>query len=170
MVVHLAVYARLNEFGFLETPYRKVVKGKVTNEVVYLNALDESKYNIAHAEVKYDQKTGEILEKEVEARVMSQPGLVEKDEVNFMDMTPNQAYSVATSMIPFLDHDDATRALMGSNMQKQGVPCILPEAPLVGTGMEDRAARGCRPNGVLCENDGTVDYVDASKIIIKRRD
>jgi len=166
LVVHLAVYARLNEFGILETPYRKVMKGKVTSEVVYLNALDESNYNIAHSEVKYDPKTGEILEEEVEARVMSQPGLVFKKDVHFMDMTPNQAYSVATSMIPFLDHDDATRALMGSNMQKQGVPCVLPEAPLVGTGMEDRAARDVG-RMALCENDGTVEYVDASKIIIK---
>jgi len=166
LVVHLAVYARLNEFGILETPYRKVVNGKVTNEVVYLNALDESNYNIAHSEAKYDQKTGEILEEEVEARVMSQPGLVAKNDVHFMDMTPNQAYSVATSMIPFLDHDDATRALMGSNMQKQGVPCVLPEAPLVGTGMEERAARDVG-RMALCENDGTIEYVDASKIIIK---
>lgn len=166
LVVHLAVYARLNEFGILETPYRKVVNGKVTNEVVYLNALDESKYNIAHAEAKYDPKTGEILEEEVEARVMSQPGLVAKRDVHFMDMIPDQAYSVATSMIPFLDHDDATRALMGSNMQKQGVPCILPEAPLVGTGMEDRAARDVG-RMVLCEKDGTAEHVDASKIIIK---
>ena len=166
LVVHLAVYARLNEFGILETPYRKVIKGKVTSEVVYLNAFDESKYNIAHAEVKYDPKSGEILEEEVEARVISQPGLVGKYDVHFMDVSPNQAYSVATSMIPFLDHDDATRALMGSNMQKQGVPCILPEAPLVGTGMEERAARDVG-RLVLCENDGTADYVDASKIIIK---
>ena len=166
LVVHLAVYAKINEFGFLETPYRKVVNGKVTNEIIYLNALDESKYNIAHSEVRYDQKTGEILDEEVEARVMSQPDIVAKKDVHFMDMTPNQAYSVATSMIPFLDHDDATRALMGSNMQKQGVPCILPEAPLVGTGMEDRAAKDVG-RMILCENDGTVDYVDALKVIVK---
>ena len=89
-----------------------------------------------------------------------------KNDVHFMDMTPNQAYSVATSMIPFLDHNDATRALMGSNMQKQGVPCILPEAPLVGTGMEERAARDVG-RLIICENDGTAEYVDASKIIIK---
>ncbi|MEK7130757.1 MAG: DNA-directed RNA polymerase subunit beta [Patescibacteria group bacterium] len=166
LVVHLAVYARINEFGFLETPYRKVTNGKVTNDILYLNALDESKYNIAHSEVRYDQKTGEILDEEVEARVMSQPDIVAKKDVHFMDMTPNQAYSVATSMIPFLDHDDATRALMGSNMQKQGVPCILPEAPLVGTGMEDRAARDVG-RMIICDNDGVVDYVDALKIIVK---
>lgn len=166
LVVHLSVHARLNEFGILETPYRKVENGKVTKEIVYLNALDEAKYNIAHAEVKYDEKTGEILNDEVGARIMSQPGLVSKYDVHYMDVAPNQAYSVATSMIPFLEHDDATRALMGSNMQKQGVPCIKPEAPLVGTGMEDRA---CRDVGrlVICEEDGAVDYVDASKIIIK---
>ena len=166
LVVHLAVYAKINEFGFLETPYRKVANGKVTNEVIYLNALDESKYNIAHSEVKYDQKTGEILDEEVEARVMSQPDIVAKKDVHFMDMTPNQAYSVGANMIPFFDHDDATRALMGSNMQKQGVPCILPEAPLVGTGMEDRAARDVG-RMVLCENDGIVDYADALKVIVK---
>ena len=106
------------------------------------------------------------MDEEVEARVMSQPDIVAKKDVHFMDMTPNQAYSIATSMIPFLDHDDATRALMGSNMQKQGVPCILPEAPLVGTGMEDRAARDVG-RMILCENDGVVDYVDSLKIIVK---
>ncbi|RJQ31542.1 DNA-directed RNA polymerase subunit beta [Candidatus Parcubacteria bacterium] len=166
LVVHLAIHARLNEFGILETPYRKVKDGKVTDEIAYLNALDESRYNIAHAEVKIDLKTGELLDEEVEARVMSQPGLVAKQDVHFMDMSANQAYSVATSMIPFLDHDDATRALMGSNMQKQGVPCIKPEAPLVGTGMEARAARDVG-RMILAENDGVVEYADANKIIIK---
>ena len=168
LVIHLAVHARLNEYGILETPYRKVIGGKVTNEVVYLNAIDELKHNIAHAGINYNVKTGEILDKEVEARSYSQPGLVPKEKVDFMDVALNQAYSVATSMIPFLEHDDATRALMGSNMQKQAVPCIKPEAPLVATGMEERAARDTG-RLVICEEDGIVDHVDALKIVVKEK-
>lgn len=166
LVVQMAVYARLNEYGVLEAPYRKVTNGRVTNEIVYLNATDELKYNIAHAGIDYDVKTGKILDKEVEARSHSQPGLVIKEKIDFMDIAPNHAYSVSTSMIPFLEHDDATRALMGSNMQKQAVPCIQPEAPLVATGMEETAARDAG-RLVICEEDGVVDYVDSMKIIIK---
>lgn len=168
LVIHLAAYARLNEYGILETPYRKVVKGKITNEIVYLNALDESNYNIAHAGINYDTKTGEILDDEVEARVKSSPGLIAKKEVDFIDLSTNQAFSVATSLIPFLEHNDATRALMGSNMQKQSVPCLLPQAPLVSTGMEERAARDSG-RLLICENDGVVESVDASHITVKEK-
>jgi len=169
LVIHLAVHARLNEYGILETPYRKVKNGKITNEIVYLNALDESRYNIANANINYDPKTGEILDKKSQTRAKSVPRLVWKDNIDFVDLTTNQAFSVATSLIPFLEHDDATRALMGSNMQKQSVPCLLPQAPLVGTGIEERAARDSG-RLVLCAEDGVVESMDASKIVIKQKD
>lgn len=166
LVVHLSLYARLNEYGILETPYRRVKNGKITSEIVYLNALDELNYNIAHAGINYNSKTGEILDKDVEARVYSRPGLIAREKVDFMDVSTNQAFSVATSAIPFLENDDATRALMGSNMQKQAVSCIKPQAPLVATGIE---AQAIRDSGrvVICEEDGVVEYIDASKIIIR---
>ncbi len=168
LVVHLASYARLNEFGVLETPYRKVKNGKITDEIVYLNALDEIKYAITHDGVNYNSKTGEILDDEVQARIFGQPGLISKDKIDFIDMAHNQAFSVATSLIPFLEHDDATRALMGSNMQRQAVPCIAPEAPLVATGMESRAARDSG-RVVICEEDGIVEESDSLKIIVKNK-
>lgn len=166
LVIHLAMYARLNEYGILETPYRKVKNGKITNEIKYMDALDESNYNIAHAGVNYDEKTGEILEENVEVRVKSSPGIVSKKEVDFVDLGPNQAFSVATSLIPFLENDDATRALMGSNMQRQAVPCIAPQAPLVATGMEGIAARDSG-RLVICEGDGVVEYMDSKRIVVK---
>ncbi|MBU2109344.1 DNA-directed RNA polymerase subunit beta [Patescibacteria group bacterium] len=166
LVVHLASHARLNEFGVLETPYRKVKNGKITNEIFYLNALDEIKYIITHDGINYNTKTGEILDPEVQARAFGHPGVVSKNKVDFIDLTPNQAFSVATSLIPFLEHDDATRALMGSNMQRQAVPCIIPQAPLVATGIEAKAARDSG-RLVLCEDDGVVEAVDSKQIIIK---
>ncbi|PJE73739.1 MAG: DNA-directed RNA polymerase subunit beta [Candidatus Terrybacteria bacterium CG10_big_fil_rev_8_21_14_0_10_41_10] len=169
LVVHLAIYAKINEFGIIETPYRKVVDGKVTNEVVYLSALDELKYNIAHAGVRYDKKTGELQDDMVEARVRTQAGVIAKDKIDFMDVALNQAYSVSTSMIPFLEHDDSTRVMMGSNMQKQAVSCIKPEAPFVATGMEEKAAYDTG-RVVICEEDGEVESLDASKIVIKSKD
>ena len=168
LVIHLAMYARLNEYGILETPYRKVKNGKITNEIKYLNALDESDYSIAHAGINYDEKTGEILEENIEARVKSSPGIVGKEEVDFVDISPNQAFSVATSLIPFLENDDATRALMGSNMQRQAVPCVAPQAPLVATGMEALAARDSG-RLVVCEGDGVVDYMDSKLIVVKEK-
>jgi len=169
LVVHLAIHGRLNEYGILEAPYRRVKNGKITDEIVYLNALDEAKYNIAHAGIKYNPKTGEILDKEVEARAFSRPGLVHREKIDFIDLSTNQAFGVATSLIPFLENDDATRALMGANMQKQAVPCIKPQAPLVATGMESSVSRSAG-RLIVCEKEGVVDYVDASKIIIKEKD
>lgn len=166
LVVHLSIYARLNEYGILETPYRKVKDGKVTDEIVYMNALEEPRYNIAHAGANYDVKTGEFLDDNVEARVHSRPGIIEKEKIDFIDVSTNQAFSVATNSIPFLEHDDANRALMGANMQKQAVPCVMPEAPLVATGMEEQAYRDTG-RGVICEEDGVVDYVDSMRIVIK---
>lgn len=164
LVVHLSSYARINEYGILETPYRRVEKGKITNEVVYLDAFEESKYNIAHSSVNYDKK-GKLLDDQVEARIGLQPGIVSRDKINFIDVSHQQAFSVATSLIPFLEHDDANRALMGSNMQKQAVPCLNPEAPYVATGWEEKAARDSG-RLIIAKNSGKVKYVDGRKIIV----
>ena len=164
LVLHLSVYARVNEFGIIETPYVKVKNGKITGEVVYMNALEEEKYNIAHSGVAYNED-GKLLEEKVEARRQTEPGLVDRDKVDFIDVAPNQAFSIATSMIPFLEHDEANRALMGSNMQKQAQPCIIPEAPLVATGMEELAAKDSG-RLIVAEEAGEVTHVDGKKIIV----
>ncbi|MBL7045423.1 MAG: DNA-directed RNA polymerase subunit beta [Parcubacteria group bacterium] len=165
LILHLAVNARINEFGIIETPYAKVEKGKITGEIVYLNALDEESVVIANAATTYD-KDGKILDSTAEVRIKSEPGMASKDEIDYIDVAPNQAFSIATSMIPFLEHDDANRALMGSNMQKQATPCIIPDAPIVATGIEEAAARD---SGRLlyAKEDGEVTYVDANRIEIK---
>ncbi|OGI93866.1 DNA-directed RNA polymerase subunit beta [Candidatus Nomurabacteria bacterium RIFCSPLOWO2_01_FULL_40_18] len=165
LILHLSTYAKINEFGIIETPYIKVSKGKITGEVVYLNALEEEKYNIAHAGISYDEN-GKITKEKVEARIKIEPGEVSRDEIDFIDVSPNQAFSIATSMIPFLEHNNANRALMGSNMQKQAVPCVLPEAPLVATGVEELAARDSG-RLVIATEEGVVSYLDAKKIIVK---
>jgi len=165
LILHLSTYAKINEFGIIETPYVKVKNGKITSEVVYLNALEEEKYNIAHAGIDYDEK-GNILEDKVEARLKTKPGLIDKNEIDFIDVATNQAFSVATSMIPFLEHDDAHRTLMGSNMQKQALPCIVPEIPLVATGIEELASRDSG-RLIVAEVDGVISYVDAKKITLK---
>jgi len=165
LILHLSTYARINDFGIIETPYIKVKNGKITGEIVYLNALEEEKYNIAHAGILYDED-GKIIKDKVEARIKTEPGVISKNEVDFIDVATNQAFSIATSMIPFLEHNNANRALMGSNMQKQAVPCVLPEAPLVATGVEVSAAHdGGRL--VVAEEDGVVSYLDAKKIIVE---
>lgn len=166
LILHLATYARVNEFGIIETPYVKVEKGKITGEISYLNALEEEKYNIAHAATAYDDQ-GKIIEEKVAARVKGEPGTILPAEVDYIDVAANQAFSIATSMIPFLEHNDANRALMGSNMQKQAVPCVLPEAPLVATGLEALAPRDSG-RLIIAEGEGTVTYVDARKITVTR--
>ncbi len=165
LILHLSTYAKINDFGIIETPYIKVKNGKITGEIVYLNALEEEKYNIAHAGIPYDEH-GKITEEKVEARIKTEPGTVSRDQVDFIDVAPNQAFSIATSMIPFLEHNNANRSLMGSNMQKQAVPCVLPEMPLVATGIEEDSARDSG-RLVIAEEDGVVSYLDAKKIIIK---
>ncbi len=154
LILRLSTYARINHFGMIETPYAKVVKGKVTKEIVYLNALEEENHRIAHAATNYDA-SGKITEADVEVRVNGKPGIAKPDEVDFIDVATNQAFSIATSMIPFLNHDDANRALMGSNMQKQATPCIIPEAPVVATGIEAKAAADTG-RIVLAPEDGVV--------------
>lgn len=168
LILHLSTYARVNEFGVIETPYVKVENGKVTKEIVYLNALEEEKFNIAHAGTPYDEK-GNILEERAEARVATKPGLISKKQINYIDVSTNQAFSLATSMIPFLEHDDANRALMGSNMQKQATPCIIPEAPLVATGIEEFISRDTG-RLVIAQKAGVVSFVSANKIKIKEDD
>lgn len=165
LILHMAVYARVNDFGMLETPYAKVVKGKITNEIVYLNAAQEEQHIIAHAGLNHDAE-GKILDDLVEARVKTNPGMVKKMEVDFIDVAPNQAFSVASSLIPFLEHDDAKRTLMGSSMQKQSMPCVVTQAPLVATGMEERAALDSG-RLIVASEDGVVSYSDAQKIEVK---
>ncbi len=165
LILRLATHARLNDFGMIETPYAKVKSGIVTKEIVYLNALEEEGYKIAHAAISIDEH-GKILADEVEVRLAGKPELVKREAVDYIDVSTNQAFSVATSMIPFLNHDDANRALMGSNMQKQATPCLIPEAPLVATGIEADAARDTG-RLVIAEEEGEVSRVDARRITVK---
>lgn len=165
LILQLSTYARINDFGIIETPYVKVKNGKITGEVVYLNALEEEKFNIAHAGTVYDED-GRITEKKVEARIKTEPGAVSADQIDFIDVAANQAFSLGTSLIPFLEHNNANRALMGSNMQKQAVPCVLPEMPLVATGIEELAAQDSGRLAIAEEN-GVVSYLDSKKIVVK---
>lgn len=162
LILHLALYARINEFGMIETPYIKVKNGVISNEIEYLNALEEEKFAIAHAAVPIDEN-GKIEGEMVEARINGHPGLIQKSKVDYIDVATNQAFSIATSMIPFLNHNDANRALMGSNMQKQATPCVEPEAPLVATGIEGPAMKDTG-RLVVALNEGTVTKVDGGAI------
>jgi DNA-directed RNA polymerase beta' subunit len=165
LILRLSTFARLNEFGMIETPYAKVVNGKVTSEIAYLNAAEEEKEAIAHGATRIADN-GDIQEESVEVRLNGAPTRVTKEHVNFVDVSPEQPFSIASSMIPFLEHDDANRALMGSNMQKQATPCLIPEAPLVGTGMEARAARDTG-RLIIAKEAGTVVAADGKHIKVK---
>ena len=167
LVLKFSTYARTNNFGVIETPYVKVTKGKITGEIVFLNAFEEEEYKIAHAAVAYDAD-GKLSDDRVEARVNGTPSLILRDDVDFIDVATNQAFSIATSLIPFLEHDDMSRALMGSNMQKQATPCVLPEAPIVATGMEERIATDSG-RVVIALEDGEVTHMDARKIIVNTK-
>jgi DNA-directed RNA polymerase subunit beta len=164
LILRLSVYAKVNDFGMIETPYVKVKHGVITDEIKYFNALEEENYKIAHAATRVDEK-GKIIDEEVEVRVNGIPTVVKSLDVDYMDVATNQAFSIATCMIPFLNHDDANRALMGSNMQKQAVPCLRPEAPLVATGIEEQAAR-YTGRLIYAQEAGEVTYVDSKKIKI----
>jgi DNA-directed RNA polymerase subunit beta len=168
LINSLATYARTNEYGFIETPYRKVVEGKVTNEIVYLSAIDEGEYKIAQATVTLG-KDGAIEDNLVPCRYRNEFSLMPSEQVQLMDVSPRQVVSVAASLIPFLEHDDANRALMGSNMQRQAVPTLRADKPLVGTGIERVVAQD---SGVMvtAKRGGTVDSVDASRIVIRVND
>ncbi len=168
LINSLALFARLNEHGFLETPYRKVSNGKVSDEVVYLSAIEEAKYVIAQANATID-KNGKLADELVSAREAGETMMVSPERINFIDVAPSQIVSAAASLVPFLEHDDANRALMGANMQRQAVPCLRPDKPLVGTGLE-RIVAVDSGTVVLANRGGIVDYVDANRVVIRVND
>jgi len=168
LIASLSTYARVNDFGFIETPYRVVKDGTVKNEVKFLSALEEERIAIAQASAPVDA-TGKFVNDSVSARKQGEFMMVPPDEISMMDVSPNQLVSVAASLIPFLEHDDANRALMGSNMMRQAVPLLRTAAPLVGTGMEAVVARDSGVT-VVAKRDGVVESVDASRIVIKPDD
>jgi len=168
LIVSLSIYARVNEFGFIETPYRKVENGKVSEEIVYLTALNEEEHTIAQANAPLDEQ-GHFTNVLVNARQNGETILVSPEQVDMMDVSPKQLVSVAASLIPFLEHDDANRALMGSNMQRQAVPLLMNEAPLVGTGIERVVARDSGVT-VVSTRGGEVESVDSSKIVVRYED
>ena len=165
LITSLASYAKINEYGFIMTPYRRVVDCHVTDEIVYMTADEEQDYYIGQATITMDNKNN-IIEEEPVCRYNGDNVTTTKEKVNFIDVARSQIVSITTSIIPFLDHDDATRALMGSNMQRQAVPLIKTEAPLIGTGVEYIAARDSGST-IVCKADGVVEYADSKKIIVK---
>ncbi|MGD0504457.1 MAG: DNA-directed RNA polymerase subunit beta [Steroidobacteraceae bacterium] len=168
LINSLAVYARTNDYGFLETPYRRVSNGKVTDQIDYLSAIEEGQYVIAQANATLNEK-GEFVDDLISCRTQNEFTLSAPDKIDFMDVSPKQIVSVAASLIPFLEHDDANRALMGSNMQRQAVPTLRSETPLVGTGME-RAVAIDSGVTVVARRGGSVDSVDASRIVVRVND
>ena len=168
LITSLASYAKVDEYGFIMTPYRKVVDGQITDEVCYLTADEELDYIISQSTVGTD-KTNKIIDEEVNARFRGENILAKPSDVDYIDVSPQQVVSITTSCIPFLEHDDATRALMGANMQRQAMPLIKTEAPLVGTGVEYIAAKDSGVE-VIAKNDGVVEYVDAKRIVVKTKD
>jgi len=165
LVGHMASFARINQYGFLETPYFKVEKARVTSKIHYFSAYEEEKYNIASGAVLVDEQ-GYIVSEKVEARIKGEPGVVERNKIDFIDVSSEQSISIGTSCIPFLQNDDANRALMGSNMQRQSVSLISPEPPLVATGVEEKVARDSG-QVIISDIDGVVYEVDANHIVIK---
>ena len=165
LINSLATYARVNKYGFIESPYRRVVKAKVTSEVVYLSAMEEARYIIAQANAEL-APNGTFVEDMIVCRHAGDVELYPRDKVDFIDVSPKQLVSVAAALIPFLENDDANRALMGSNMQRQAVPLITAEAPLIGTGMEEVVARDSGA-AIAARRTGIVDQVDATRIVIR---
>ena len=165
LINSLATFARVNKYGFIESPYRKVEKGKVTDEVAYLSAMEEARYHVAQANAEIDAK-GKLTGDLITCRFSGDVLLVSPDKVDYIDVSPKQLVSVAAALIPFLENDDANRALMGSNMQRQAVPLIKAEAPLVGTGMEEVVARDSGA-AIAARRTGVVDQVDATRIVIR---
>ena len=164
LIASMAAYARVNEYGFIETPYRKVAKGRITDDIKYYSALEESSHTISQARFGFDKMKPEDF---LTARLDGEYKTVRKNEVDLMDVSPGQLVSIAAALIPFLEHDDANRALMGSNMQRQAVPLMITEAPLVGTGMEKLVARDSG-NSLVCGHTGIVEDLDASRVVIRR--
>ena len=168
LITSLASYAKIDEYGFIMTPYRKVVNKQITDEVCYLTADEELDYIISQSTVGTDE-SNTIIDEEVNARFRGENILAKPEEVDYIDVSPQQVVSITTSCIPFLEHDDATRALMGANMQRQAMPLIKTEAPYVGTGVEFIAAKDSGVE-VVAKNDGVVEYVDAKKIVVKTKE
>ena len=168
LINSLSVYARTNEYGFLETPYRKVINGKATMDIDYLSAIEESNYVIAQANTDLD-KNGKLIQDMVSCRTKNEFALSTPDKVEYMDVSPKQIVSVAASIIPFLEHDDANRALMGSNMQRQAVPTLRADKPLVGTGMERVVAMDSGA-AVVAKRGGVIDSVDAGRVVVRVND
>jgi len=165
LISSLCIHARINDFGFIETPYRKVKNGKVTEEIEFLTAEKEDEVTIAQANAPIDDR-GRFAEERVKARYQSDYPVVEPEKVQYMDVAPNQIVSAAAALIPFLEHDDANRALMGSNMQRQAVPLLVPKAPIVGTGLEEKLARDSR-TVIVAERNGVVESVSADSIVVQ---
>ena len=165
LINSLATYARVNQYGFIETPYRTVVDGKVTDDVRYISAMEEGRYTVAEANTPVDAK-GSFIEELVPVRRRGDFGLARPEDIDLIDVSPKQLVSVAAALIPFLENDDANRALMGSNMQRQAVPLIQAEAPFVGTGMEDRVARDSGV-AIAAKRSGVVDQVDGQRIVVR---
>src|SRR5207302_5006532 len=165
LINSLATYARVNQYGFIESPYRKLVDGTLTDEVIYLSAMDEGRYSIAQANVEVDAK-GRVAADLTNCRKNGDFLLCKPEDVDLIDVSPKQLVSVAAALIPFLENDDANRALMGSNMQRQAVPLIQAEAPLVGTGMEEVVARDSGV-AIAARRTGIVDQVDAMRIVVR---
>jgi DNA-directed RNA polymerase subunit beta len=165
LINSLATYARVNQYGFIETPYRKVVDGKVTDEVRYISAMEEGRYTVAQANAPID-KDNRFVEELVPVRRQGDFGLARPEDIHLIDVSPKQLVSVAAALIPFLENDDANRALMGSNMQRQAVPLVKAEAPYVGTGMEARVARDSGVT-IVAKRSGIVDQVDATRIVVR---
>ncbi|WP_019627325.1 DNA-directed RNA polymerase subunit beta [Thioalkalivibrio sp. ALJT] len=168
LINSLAVYARTNRYGFLETPYRKVEDGQVTDEIVYLSAIEESQYVIAQANAAMDAE-GRLSDDLVSCRYQEEFTISSPDKIQFMDISPKQIVSVAAALLPFLEHDDANRALMGANMQRQAVPCLRANKPLVGTGIE-RAVAIDSGSAIVAKRGGTVDSVDAARVVVRVND
>ncbi|MES1928572.1 DNA-directed RNA polymerase subunit beta [Salinisphaera dokdonensis CL-ES53] len=165
LINSLSVYSRTNDYGFLETPYRKVEDGRATEEVEYLSAIEEGRYVIAQANARVDEK-GDLVDELVSCRHQNEFTMASPDRVQYMDVSPKQILSVAASLVPFIEHDDANRALMGSNMQRQAVPCLRADKPLVGTGIERKVAIDSG-NAVTARRGGVVDKVDASRVVVR---
>jgi DNA-directed RNA polymerase subunit beta len=165
LINSLATFARVNKYGFIESPYRKVADGKVTKEVIYLSAMEEAKYFVAQANAELSED-GQLVDEFVVCRHSGDVMITPRENIDLMDVSPKQLVSVAAALIPFLENDDANRALMGSNMQRQAVPLVRAEAPFVGTGMEPVVARDSGA-AIAARRGGVVDQVDATRIVIR---
>jgi DNA-directed RNA polymerase subunit beta len=168
LINSLSCYARTNQYGFLETPYRRVENGRISDQIDFLSAIEEGEFAIAQANATKDA-TGQLTDELVSCRYQNEFTLMPRERINYMDVSPKQIVSVAASLIPFLEHDDANRALMGSNMQRQAVPTLRAETPLVGTGMERPVAVDSGVT-VVARRGGVVDSVDASRIVVRVND